>query len=358
MDLATCLKYLESLYVLPRLTSTRIAQSLGISTSIVKQFFNLLQFYGIHVGVDAVPSRMGLKIAILLLNNVSINVGIEHVIKNVPFAKSVGLVAPNKLFITLNPPKAARISEGIYRIRDIEVRVFVFDSVIRSRPLVTLLEAIINNDLDQVLRNGIEQALASRVDINLRKLFEEASFDGMDLDIVRALQKKPWLTMYELARELSTRARKLEYHLVNHAEKLVLGYRVARLHYFVNASNTVKLIVYACNNANVFELCQHLATHPFIVSCAFNLGRRSLAIAIRAPQPILTKFSLLLNEYLKSFGCDIETCIEYVLDRSLFLTSTVPRRGPEFVKALRGWSKGFGIEDVVDALLKLGIKGV
>jgi len=358
VDLETCLRYLETLYILPRLTSTRIAQSLGINTSIVKQIFNLLRFYGIHVGIDVVPSRIGLRIAILLLDNVSINVGIEHIIKNVPFAKSVGLVAPNKLFITLHPPKTAHISEGIYRVKGINMQVFVFNSVIRSRPLVTLLEAVVRNDFDALLRNGIEQVFASRVSIDTRKLFEEVSFDGMDLDIVRTLQKKPWLTMHELARELNIRARKLEHHLVNHAENLILGYRIARMHYLTGPNVSAKLLIYVCNDVNVVEICRHLAAHPFITSCAFNSERRSFVIAVHAPQPMLMKFSLLLNEYLKSFGCDIETCMEYVLDRSLFLTSTVPRRGPEFVKALRGWSKGFGIEDVVDALLKLGIKGV
>ncbi len=343
----TCLKqdleFASKLYTLPRVTSTRIARALGTNVTRIKKLFTLLNFYGVKMQIDVAHSRMGLKLVSILIRGVKVNKPLDIVASSIPFVKGLAIVVPRSLLIVLQLPSAINVDMTSHDGSSL----WSFDFVIRSKPLPHLLELCITG-LHRTLVDQLPKAFEHKYEVPIEELLSPARFDGTDLEILYRLQLHPHLTLRELARELGSRPSKIERHIVDHVEKLVIGYRISRITAIENP--VVRHIVFKCKDA--YDVCLRLVSHPYVLSCTASHNGH-VAVLVRAPPPHTMMFIEKLISILESYNCCLEDCFEYCLSKSLFVSTTIPRRGFEYVPTLRSWSKDLDTESIVKSIVRM-----
>ena len=343
----TCLKqdleFASKLYTLPRVTSTRIARALGTNVTRIKKLFTLLNFYGVKMQIDVAHSRMGLKLVSILIRGVKVNKPLDIVASSIPFVKGLAIVVPRSLLIVLQLPSTINVDTTSHDSSSL----WSFDFVIRSKPLPHLLELCMAG-LHRALVDQLPKVFEHRYDVPVDELLNPVRFDGIDLEILYRLQLHPHLTLRELARELGSRPSKIEKHVVDHVEKLVIGYRISRITTIGNP--VVKHIVLRCRYA--YDVCLRLVSHPYVLSCVASRSNY-VAVLIQAPPQYGMVFLEKLISLLESYGCCLEDWFEYCASKSLFVSTTIPRKGFEYVPTLRTWSRDLDIDSIVKNVIRM-----
>ncbi|MCS7111726.1 MAG: hypothetical protein N3E36_07325 [Sulfolobales archaeon] len=363
---------LKRIYVENTVTSTRLSRVIEVDYRKIVSAFNVLRDrYGVSVWVDVLQSRLGLGLVLLLLKGLRLRppkdptIWSEIAVK-LPYPRSIAWTPTGELQLVFQSP----LRTDVINVEDVKEYVAFaqkFDFVLRSKPLVELLDMFIELRFGELTERGLDIAMEHSYRIDKEYILSSGKFDGLDLAILNILEPHPEVTLRKLTQEVNNTLNRdysmtsIEYHLDKHVENMILGYRVANYAQSYKLSETVSIIILSCRNP--LEFCSRVISHPFIISCVGDSRTSIVATNICAPSGYQGSFILRFIEKSRSYSCG-ETLanIQYLAIPPYIMVFAVPRPWPkEYVREIdeakveydprsRSWSATIDVKEVVGVL--------
>jgi len=340
-----------------------------------KHFLYLRDKYGIDVWLDVLQPRLGLKISYYILKRPKRGAlrdlsQISYLITfKIPYIRSISYTIDGNLFLVLQDPikSVINISE---KYRDFVKSIYRFNFILRSKPLVELLDKVLSNDFLYVATTGLEIALKHRYDFDRDYITKPTKFDGVDLAILDTIENKPDLSMRMLTLLLSQnlgrnfKVPQIWSHVVNHVEKLILGYRVSYIR-APQRSNYITTLITYCKDP--VDLCSRAISHPFVSSCVGNTENNLVGISVVGYGGFHEVFVANLSQVLQSYGCEpvVESINSFAIPQYMIVFG-VPRPRPAEVRAgfdveveydpsARSWVEEINLDEVVEGIIRLSL---
>ncbi len=365
-------RILEKIYIERTVTSTRLSKVIGIDYKKIMSMFNILRDrYGIYVWTDVLQSKLGLGLVTVLLKGLKLrpprdpSIWSEIAIR-LPYLRSITWTPTGELHIVFQSPLRTDII-GVEDVKENIAFIQKFDFVLRSKPLIELLNMFVDLEFKELVEKGLDIAMEHSYRIDREYVLSPRKFDGLDLAILNILEPHPGITLRGLAQEVNKALNKaysvasIEYHLNKHVENMVLGYRISNYAQSYRLSETVSSIVLSCRDP--LEFCSRTISHPFIVSCVGNSYNNVAAVNICAPSEYQGSFTLRFIEKSTSYGCSEALAnIQYLAVPPYITIFAVPRPRPkeytqdldeariEYDPHARAWSVVIDLRQVVNTL--------
>lgn len=366
-------RILEKIYVERTVTSTRLSKVIGVDYRKIVSMFNVLRDrYGIYIWTDVLQSKLGLGLVTLLLKGLKLKPPRDPSIwskaaTSLPYIRSITWTPTGELQVVFQSPLGTDIV-GIEDVKKYIAFIQKFDFVLRSKPLIELLNMFVDLRFRELVEKGLDIAMEHSYRLDREYVLLPRKFDGLDLAILNILEPHPEITLRGLTYEVNKALNKdysvtsIEYHLSKHVENMVLGYRISNYAQSYRLSETVSSIILSCRDP--LDLCSRAISHPFIISCVGNSYNNVTTVNIRAPSEYQGSFTLRFIEKCSSYGCS-ETLanIQYLAVSPYIITFGVPRPRPkEFIQGLdeanieydpraRSWSAVIDVKQVVNTLV-------
>ena len=365
---------LRKIYIENTVTSTRLSKIIGIDYKKVVSMFNVLRDrYGVYVWVDVLQSKLGLGLILLLLRGFKLKPPKDTKVWNeiairIPYPRSIAWTPTGDIQMVFQSP----LQTDIINIEDVSDHVIFtqkFDFVLRSKPLIELLDMFVSLEFRELVERGLDIAMEHRYGLNKEYLLTPRKFDGLDLAILNVLEPHPEITLRRLTQEVNRvlnrdySVTRIEYHLAKHVENMVLGYRVANYAPSYRLSETVSIVVLYCRDS--VDLCSRAISHPFVISCVGNSEKGVSAVNICAPSEYQGSFTLSFIERAQSYDCyEVLANIQYLATPPYMMVFAVPRPRPkEYVQDVdearieydphsRTWSTVIDVKQVIEVLTK------
>ena len=255
---------LRKLYALQRLTSTRIADALGVEVRYVEGFFRSLKGLGIYLKPDIDHRSLGWKRCVVVLRNVVLDI---DRIRGAPFVRSALFAIPLSTVLVIDVSSYEPI-DG--------VEVLCLDFVVRSRPEPELLKEVARGCIDAVARSVPREVPEVATPYTYR-------IDWIDLEILRIVSRDPTIRLRSLSYALK---RSVRSH-VNHAEGAISGYRVSRIDALRSNDSCVYIVFATCSDPH--EACRRFVAHPFVRGCGY--ARNTVVLHSVLPMKYLNTFT-------------------------------------------------------------------
>ncbi|MEM0027576.1 MAG: hypothetical protein QXT53_06710 [Ignisphaera sp.] len=367
------LDFLRKIYLLRRVTVTRLKEDLGMDYRVIRNIFlSFAHRYKVRFWVDILQQRLGLNLTLLILKKARVYLLEKHgAIKELlnlklPFVRSISLTLDGGLqLIIQNPFGSKLVIED--NMKNFVRSIYSFNFVLRSKPHPNLLQSYLKGDYNYLLNNGIQTAFENKYDIDEEYLLTPTKFDSLDLVILDIIEDKPYITLRALTKKVnevllkSFTVDRIERHVVKHVENLILGYRMAGAS-FAEFSNYGSTLITSCKNC--IDFCSRAISHPFIVSCVGNANSGVTGVSVLAPRAVHNDFVISLDKALSSYGCEpVEEVINYFVVEPYYIFYGVPRPYPVEVRAgldveteydprSRAWSPEIDVTRIIESLRK------
>jgi len=333
---------LELLYTLNILTSTLLIRELGYDRGdLVRNMFESLDFRGIALRPDIMTHRLRLIHIVSMLRFKRVKpCDVSKVLgdSSLPI-RSIAIYPPSTMILSLFSTKSGLNSLLNVLNRYNYIDVYVFPYVVRSKPYVPLLNALLSGNLNEVIS-------PSSLDLCYSKRFKlpddwssRPHIDKIDLAILNIVSLDPKITIEKLTYELSKMlmrpftTSKVRKHVL-HASKFIFGYRVS-LYGISSFSGTCRCYIVE-NVGRSDDLCLSIVRHPLSVSCNWSDEGRVLA-CFSLPAEKTADFHVNITSFLQTFG-EIVEFFDYVFRPGLFAASTIPYDA--WISRARSWRIG------------------
>ncbi|MEM1560205.1 MAG: hypothetical protein QXN35_01480 [Ignisphaera sp.] len=363
---------LERIYIENTVTSTRLSKAIGIDYKKIVSMFNILRDrYGVYIWVDILQSKLGLGLALLILKGLKLKPPRDpriwsEIAVRLPYPRSIAWTPTGELQIVFQSPLRTDVI-NVENVREFIAVNQKFDFVLRSKPLVELLNMFVDLEFRELVERGLDTAMEHRYRLDREYVLSPRKFDGLDLAILNVLEPHPEITLRGLAQEINKALNReysvasIEYHLDKHVENMILGYRVANYAPSYKLSETVSIVILSCRDP--LDLCSRAISHPFIISCVGNSHNGVAAANICAPSEYQGSFTLRFIEKSQSYECSEALAhIQYLAIPPYMAAFAVPRPRPkghvqamdearvEYDPRSRSWGAVIDVKHVIDIL--------
>jgi len=323
------LQFLESLYRANAVTTTLLAEELGIDVKDVEKFFKFLDFIGIFMAPDVMIHKLRLLDVLVLLNFNRVKpCATTEVLKGLEYLRFIAIYPPKSIYLTFYVPVEAESNSVMQELLDIKrfnhADVYLFSYVIRSKPLLEGIELLIRGDIEELIsKKFFEKCLENPIPFS-----DDGSrphIDSLDLAILNIVSRKPAIPLQVLTKELSSLIGKIvpqfrvRRHAV-HASRFIYGYRVGN--YIHKVISEVKRC-YIVEGDSGEKLCRAVVRHPLSISCTWS--DEYAMVCFHMPYERYFDFHINISEALQSYG-SIVKIFEYVsrFDQGLIAVSASP----------------------------------
>jgi len=323
------LQFLGSLYRANSITTTLLAEELGMEVKDVEKLFKFLDFMGIFMAPDVMIHKLRLLDVLVLLNFNRVKpCATTEVLKQLKYLKFIAVYPPRTVYLTFYIPEETESTNVIQELLDLKrykhVDVYFFGYVLRSKPLLDGIELLVRGDIEE---------------LTLKKFFEKCSedplpfsddgyrphIDSLDLAILDIVSRKPTVSLQALAKELSSVIGKaveqfrVRRHAI-HASRFVYGYRVGN--YVHKVISEVKRC-YIVEDVDGEKLCRAVVRHPLSITCGWS--DEYAMVCLHMPYERHFDFHVSISGALQSYG-SIVKIFEYVsrFDQGLIAVSASP----------------------------------
>ncbi|MEM1541453.1 MAG: hypothetical protein QW101_01265 [Ignisphaera sp.] len=352
-------KILEHLYVSSVLTSSEILRELrdeGIvryrKTKYVKSFFKFIDNMGVSLIPDLLIHKLRLKgIAIITkVKKVRKCNGLANVTTSIPFVRSVVLSIPNIVMISLYVPEnMVNIYRNYEGVRGIDVSTYLYEYVIRSKPLPEYLLRAIEGPIEDIVNSKSFESCFSKPLFLPSDWDGKPKIDGLALSVLDALLINPTLTLKELSEILGNKfskkfALQKTRKAVNRASKFIFGYRVAitKTAYISN----LKMGIVIDGVIDPQALCLSIARHPLMIACSWCNNSKKVILYLSLPEGGISEFKNNLLWFLDQLKGYIVDSFEYIFVKGY--TSVVNIPYTEWVPSIKSWKY---VEDPIPIIL-------
>jgi len=366
-------KLLEKIYMENTVTSTRLSKVIEIDYKKIVSMFNVLRDrYGIYIWVDVLQSKLGLGLTLLLLKGLKLkppkNPRIwEEIAIKLPYPRSIAWTPTGDIQVVFQSPLKTDIM-NVEKVDKYVMFIQKFNFVLRSKPIIELLNMFVDLNFSELLEKGLDMALENKYRVDREYVLSPRKFDGLDLALLNVLEPRPEITLKGLTQEVNRSLNReysvtrVEYHIAKHVENMILGYRVSNYAQSYRLSEAVSIVILQCNDP--VDICSRAISHPFIVSCVGNTDKGVTAVNICAPSEYQGSFTLRFIEKVQSYGCtDVLANIQYLAIPPYIMAFAVPKPRPkrivqnadeakiEYDPHSRSWSAVIDVEQVIDILI-------
>ncbi len=335
---------INTLYYLNVLSSSRLSRSIPMPQERVAYFFEYaVDRFGFSLKPDVMYSKLGLIGVIAVYRRMKVReCNLDEAVFRIPYIRALSMVPPSILIASFLIPRdlASYVKPEPSPTAD----VYISEYTIRSKPRIDLLDKFLLGHVEDLVEpKVVEDLVSAKRFIREEDVVGRARFDKIDLAVLHALSVSPGLSIRGIKKAVEERlGRKFirfESH-VEHAEKLIYGYRLAVLR-----SKYVQQVI-KCLYLKAHEplnLCNSVIRHPLAVNCSgsSSTGEVILCIMLPAKIGVLTTLEAFINA-LTSLGCEIIDSFEYAFDllptRSHFAAAAVPLT--EWARGYSDWLKG------------------
>ncbi|ADM27932.1 hypothetical protein Igag_1120 [Ignisphaera aggregans DSM 17230] len=348
---------LELLYTLNILTSTLLIRELGYDRGdLVRNMFESLDFKGIALRPDIMTHRLRLIQVFPILRFKRVKpCDVSKVLwdSSLPI-RSIAIYPPSTMILSLFSTKSGLNSLFNVLNRYNYIDIYVFPYVVRSKPYVPLLNALLSGNLNEVIS-------PSSLDLCYSKRFKlpddwgsRPHIDKVDLAILNIVSLDPKITIEKLTYELSKKlmkpftTSKVRKHVL-HASRFIFGYRVS-IHGVPSVSDVNRCYIVE-NVSRSDDLCLSIVRHPLSVSCNWSDEGKVLA-CFSVPLERAVDFHVNITSFLQTFG-EVVEFFDYVFRAGFFAASTVPYDA--WISKARSWRIGEdSFKSVLDRLHRYG----
>jgi len=366
-------KLLEKIYMENTVTSTRLSKVIEIDYKKIASMFNVLRDrYGIYIWVDILQSKLGLGLTLLLLKGLKLkppkNPRIwEEIAMKLPYPRSIAWTPTGDVQVVFQSPLKTDIM-NVEKVDKYLMFIQKFNFVLRSKPIIELLNMFVDLNFGELLEKGLDMALENKYRVDSEYVLSPRKFDGLDLALLNILEPRPEITLKGLTQEVNRSldreysVARIEYHIAKHVENMILGYRVSNYAQSYRLSEAVSIVILQCSDP--VDICSRAISHPFIVSCVGNTDKGTTAVNICAPSEYQGSFTLRFIEKVQSYGCsDVLASIQYMAIPPYIMAFAVPKPRPkrivqnadeakiEYDPHSRSWSAVIDVEQVIDVLI-------
>jgi len=352
------LQFLESLYRANSVTTTLLAEELGMEVKDVEKLFKLLDFIGIFMAPDVMIHKLRLQDVLILLNFNRVKpCAVAEVLKELKYLRFAAIYPPRSIYLTFYIPAETESSNIIQELLELKrykhADVYFFSYVLRSKPLLEGIELLVRGDIEELT----SKKLFERCSEDPLPFLDDGSrphIDSLDLAILDIVSRKPAIPLQALTKELSSIIGKVvpqfrvRRHAV-HASRFVYGYRVGN--YIHKVISEVKRC-YIVEDVDGEKLCRAVARHPLSISCTWSNGYAS--VCFHMPYERHFDFHMNISEVLQSYG-SIVKMFEYVSRRDQKLIAV--SASPFYIwnpKRKKWMLEEFSVGNIVEVLRRYG----
>ncbi len=281
------------------------------------------------------------RVAVFMTSNIT-DTSLYDVIKIrdvVPFIRSIMTLLPLGLGIVYYVPidmpvSALNIPQGSVAIVYHEFYRNMTDLALY--PLRALYEPKIlcSDKVLDTLKKDIERRINSAESKETLNDERVAKFDWIDLNIIKELERNPFIGVEALSKRLSMPISRVRRHLVKHVSRLNRGIRIMKIPLY-NQPEIVKLILYLkFNNPNIaLSFINALIRCPLIIICGLNVETGEILAQAIPPVSEVRRIVRFFTDLSNELGFDFRGFFIAVSSRSY----TVPFiRDKEYTPAV-GW---------------------
>jgi len=351
------LQFLESLYRAKSVTTTLLAEELGMEVKDVEKLFKFLDFIGIFTAPDVMIHKLRLQDTLVLLNFNRVKpCSITEVLKELKYLRFIAIYPPRSIYLTLYIPETESdiIMQDLLNLkRHKHADIYRFTYVLRSKPLLEGIELLFKGDIEEL----ISKKFFEKCSEDPLPFLDDGSrphIDSLDLAILDIVSRKPAVSLQALTKEIFSLVGKdvpqfkVRRHAV-HASRFVYGYRVGK--YVNKVISEVKRCYIVEGNIGE-ELCRAVVRHPLSISCTWS--DNYAMVCFHMPYERSFDFHMNISEVLQSYGSIIKM-FEYIsrFDRGLIAVSASPfyMWNP---KRKKWMLEQFNVGNVVEVLRKYG----
>lgn len=320
---------LRDIYVLQRLTSTRISKELIVDVRSVTALFRSFRRAGIYIKPDIDIRSLGIIHQMVIINKYIPMIGKLEKMNILPFIKTIFYVYPKSTIIVFKNKTCEELPYESYCI----------EFIIRSRPEPKLLFLASKGKYIELLTMDFSEQL-------IIPLAKKTHLDWVDLEILRITSKTPEIKLRNLASTIGVKVRTILHH-ISHAESVITGYRISKISRLIKDSGVVYFIVASCSKPTT--ICSHVIRHPFVLGCA-QTKNNEIIIQVSLPPAVAPRFIILLKESLQD--CIIENIYTGSLE-SLYVATEGSKATGEY-SSIEGWLVP-SIEEIIKELIRKGI---
>ncbi|MEM4612933.1 MAG: hypothetical protein QXJ56_03115, partial [Ignisphaera sp.] len=158
---------LERIYIENTVTSTRLSKAIGIDYKKIVSMFNILRDrYGVHVWVDILQSKLGLGLVLLILKGLRLKPPRDpriwsEIAVRLPYPRSIAWTPTGELQMVFQSPLRTDVI-NVENVREFVAVSQKFDFVLRSKPLVKLLNMFVDLEFRELVERGLDIAMEHR----------------------------------------------------------------------------------------------------------------------------------------------------------------------------------------------------